>query len=91
MPIGEWVRDFVPRRLLANVMAPIDDKQRRALMALAALRGVPLTVQHISNIADLPDIEPSLVQLVRRGLVVRSQSRYQLTDGVADGCGERKI
>ncbi len=84
IPIGEWTRDLVPGSLLSHVMAPLDEKQRRALVALAALQGVPLQVRHVSNIADVPDIEPSLVSLVRRGLVVRSHSRYRLTDGVAD-------
>ncbi len=84
IPIGEWTRDLVPGSLLSHLMAPLDEKQRRALAALAALPGVPLQVQHISNIADVPDIEPSVAHLVRRALVVRSQGRYQLTDGVAD-------
>src|SRR4051812_45076762 len=53
-------------------------------MALAAVRGAPLAVQHISNIADLTDLEPALAPLIRSGLVVRTQSRYRLTDGVAD-------
>ena len=65
-------------------MASIDEKQRRALLALAALPGVPLQALHVSGIAEVPDIEPSLMALVRRGLVVSSQSRHQLADGVGD-------
>ena len=65
-------------------MASIDEKQRRALLALAALPGVPLRALHVSAIAEVPDIEPSLTALVRRGLVVSSQSRHQLADGVGD-------
>ena len=65
-------------------MASIDDKQRRALLALAAMPGVPLQALHVSAIAEVTDIEPSLTALVRRGLVVGTQSRYQLADGVGD-------
>ncbi len=66
------------------LMASIDEKQRRALLALAALPGVPLRALHVSAIAEVPDIETSLTALARRGLVVSSQSRHQLADGVAD-------
>jgi hypothetical protein len=65
-------------------MASIDEKQRRALLALAALPGLPLHALHVAGIAELPDIEPSLMTLVRRGLVVSSPSRHQLADGVGD-------
>ena len=84
VPIGEQVKDLVPDRLLGSVMAPLDHREQRVLMAMAALRGAPLAVQHISNIADLPNIGPLLLPLVRRGLVVRSEARYRLTEGVAD-------
>ena len=69
---------------IVDLMASIDEKQRRALLALAALPGVPLRALHVSAIADVPDIEPSITALVRRGLVVSSQSRHQLADGVGD-------
>jgi hypothetical protein len=69
---------------VVNLMASIDNKQRRALMALAALPGVPLQPRHVSAIAEVTDIEPSLTALVRRGLVVSTQSRYHLADGVID-------
>ena len=65
-------------------MASIDDKERRALLALAAMPGVPLQPRHVSAIAEVTDIEPSLTALVRRGLVVGTQSRYHLADGVGD-------
>jgi hypothetical protein len=45
---------------------------------------VPLTVQHISALAEAPDVESALSVLVRLGLVVRSQSRYRLVDGIHD-------
>ena len=54
------------------------------MLALTALPGVPLQSQHVSGIAEVTDIESSLMPLVRRGLVVSSQSRHQLAAGVAD-------
>ena len=69
---------------VVNLMASIDDKERRALLALAAMPGVPLQPRHVSAIAEVTDIEPSLTALVRRGLVVGTQSRYHLADGVGD-------
>jgi hypothetical protein len=65
-------------------LALIDERQRRALLALTALPGVPLTAQHVSGIAEQPDIEPALGTLVRRGLVAGGQSRHRLAAGVAD-------
>jgi NB-ARC domain len=69
---------------VVNLMASIDEKQRRVLLALAALPGSPLPALHVSAIAEVTDIEPSLTALVRRGLIVSSQSRYRLADGVGD-------
>ncbi len=77
-------RNITPAKLMADAMASIDEKPRRALLALTALAGVPLPVQHVSGIAEVIDLEPSLVALARRGLVVSSQSRYVLADGVSD-------
>ena len=79
-----WARTISPASLIQELMASIDEKQRRALLALTALPGVPLQAQHVSGIAELQDIEPLLMTLVRRGLVVGSQSRFQLADGVGD-------
>ena len=75
---------LTPHRLLGKSIASIDDKQRRALLALTALPGVPLLPQDIAGIAEVIDIEPSLMGLVRRGLVINSQSRHRLADGVGD-------
>jgi hypothetical protein len=82
--LDAWARDIAPASLIGELIASLDEKQRRAALALTALPGVPLTSQHISGIADVPDIEPSLMMLVRRGLVLSSQSRLRLADGVAD-------
>ena len=59
-------RDVVPNNLLAELVASIGDKERRALLALAALPGVPLHAQHISGLAEITDIEPSLSTLLGR-------------------------
>jgi NB-ARC domain len=78
------VREISPGSLITELMASVDEKQRRALLALTALPGVPLQVQHVSGIADVTDTEAALMTLVRRGLVVSSRSGYQLADGVGN-------
>ena len=77
-------RSITPATLIAELLVSIDEKQRRALLALTALPGVPLTAQHVSGIAELADIEPALRTLARRGLVGGRESRHRLADGVAD-------
>lgn len=76
--------DDIAQDPVADLMASTDEKQRRVLLALAALPGVPQRPLHLAGIAQAPDIEASLAALVRRGLVVRGQSRYRLADGVGD-------
>ena len=80
--------DHAPRIIeqtsVVKLMASIDETQRRAMLALAALPGVPLEVRHVCAIAEIGDIEALLTALVRRGLVVNSESRYELADGVGD-------
>ena len=77
-------RDIAPARLVTELVASTDDKQRRALLAMAAMPALALPSQHVAGLAEVTDIESSLVVLVRRGLVVCAQSRYRLVDGVAD-------
>jgi NB-ARC domain-containing protein len=77
-------RSLTPASLVSELMPSIDEKQLRALLALAALPGVPLRVQDISGIADITDVEPSLVLLGRRGVCVCSDSRHRLAAGIGD-------
>ena len=75
---------LIEQTSVVNLMASIDEKQRRALLALAALPGVLLEVRHVCAIAEIGDIEASLTALVRRGLIVSSETRYELAEGVGD-------
>ncbi len=82
--LGGWVLDISSESLVTELLGSIDEKQRRALLALTAVGGVPLEVQHVSGIAEVTDIEASMMALVRQGLVVGSHTRHRLADGVAD-------
>jgi hypothetical protein len=84
IPLGGWACDITSESLVTELLASTDEKQRRALLALTALGGVPLEVQHVSGIAEVTDVEASMMALVRQGLVVGSQTRHRLADGVAD-------
>jgi hypothetical protein len=84
IPFDRFPRDITPESLVTDLLASVDEKQRRAMLALTALPGVPLPVPHISGIAEIGDLESSLMTLVRRGLVVSSQYRHRLADGVSD-------
>ena len=76
--------------LVTELMKPIDERQRRALLALIALPGVPLSVHHMSAIAEVTDLEPAIQALLRLGLVVRQNARYQVAHGVADRMRRRE-
>ena len=82
--IEELARDLTPEHLLPEVMASIDEKQRRVLLAMAALPNMPLQLHHVSGLAEVTDLEPSMAMLAHRGLVARSESRYRLAHGVGD-------
>ena len=82
--VAECARSITPAALISELMVSLDEKQRKALLALTALPGVPLTAQHVSGIGELADVEPALRTLARRGLVSSSESRHRLAEGVAD-------
>jgi hypothetical protein len=84
LPVETWGAHVTQESLISELMTSADDKQRRILLALSALPGVPLEIQHVSGLAELADVEALTLPLVRRGLVLASQSRYLLPDGVAD-------
>jgi hypothetical protein len=82
--IEDLARDLAPEHLVAEVIASIDEKQRRILLAMAALPNVLLQLHHVSGLAEVTDIEPLMAMFAQRGLVVRSESRYRLAHGVCD-------
>jgi len=83
-PIDASATDIAPATLVAESIASIDLKQRRVLLALAALPSVPMNAHHIAGIAEITDIEASLAALVHRALVLATQSGHRLADGVGD-------
>jgi hypothetical protein len=85
-----WAADVRPESLITELVKSIDERQRRALLALTALPGVPLHVQQVAGIAEITDIDAALTPLVRRGLIVRSQSRLLIADGVVDRLRRRE-
>jgi hypothetical protein len=85
-----WVHDVRRESLITELLKSIDERQRRALLALTALPGVPLQAQHVSGIAEITDLDASLTTLVRRGLVVRSNSQLRLADVVTDRLRRRE-
>lgn len=84
VPVADWTRYASPDALAAELMTSMDERQRRVLLALSALSGVSLEARHVSALAELTDVEPSLNDLVDRRLLVRGQSGYRLADGIGD-------
>jgi len=84
VPAGDWSKYVTPDGLLAELMTSSDERERRVLFALSALGRVGIDVWHVSALAELPHVEPSLTGLVARGLVLISESQYRLADGVGD-------
>jgi hypothetical protein len=82
--LDAWVNDITPEKLVAESIASINQKQRRILLVLAALPGVPIPSHHIAGIAELADIESLLAALLQRALVIGAQSGHRLADGVGD-------
>jgi len=84
MSLGQWTASLTPEAIVTELLESIDEKQRRIVLALTALSGISVQAQHIAGIAEVTDAEPSLATLAHRGLVLCTQSRYQLADGVTD-------
>jgi hypothetical protein len=84
LSLDQWATDIAPEDVVTESLASVDQKQRRILLVLAALPSVPMQAQHVSGIAEIPDIEPSLAALVQRALVLSTQAGHRLADGVAD-------
>jgi hypothetical protein len=83
-PFDTWPTRFAADGVLAELMTSVDDRERRVLLGMSALTGVPIELQHVSGIAEVTDVESTLAALVSRRLVLSGQSRYQLAHGVVD-------
>ncbi|HXI31159.1 MAG TPA: NB-ARC domain-containing protein, partial [Vicinamibacterales bacterium] len=84
MSLDVCARHLTPANLVTELMPATDEKQRRAMLAMAALSGVPLRASHVAGIAEVTDIEPLLRLLIRRGIVVSNDARHQLAAGIGD-------
>lgn len=84
LAVDEWDKRLTPESLTTELLTSIDERDRRLLLALAALPGTPVEAQHVAGMAESTDVEASLLALARRGLVLRHDARYGLADGVAD-------
>jgi hypothetical protein len=65
--------------LTTLALASLAEPERRALAALAALSGAPLSADHLAILTGLADAAPVLEALQRRGLVQAHSPRYSLT------------
>jgi hypothetical protein len=90
LALDSWPTGILPDRLITELMKSLDERQRRALLAMTALPGVPLSIQHISSIAEVTDLEPAIQALLGLGLVVRTNARFQPATGVADRLRRRE-
>ena len=82
--VDAWANDIAPARLIDESIASMNQRQRRILLVLAALPGVPIPAHHIAGMAELADIESLLAGLLKRGLVTGTESGHRLADGVGD-------
>ena len=82
--LDAWASNIGPESLVTESLASIDEKQRRALLALAALPGVPLQVQHLSGIAELHGHRA----IVDGARPTRSRSQHPVT---ASTRGRRRV
>jgi hypothetical protein len=84
IPLDRWRDHLTPHTLIAELLAGIDDRERRVLLALAALPAVSLDPLHVAGIAELTDVEAVMTALARRHLVASHESRYRVVDGIGD-------
>lgn len=82
--LDAWVDDITPEKLIAESIESLNPKQRRILLVLAALPGLPIPAQHIAGIAELADIDSLLAALRQRALVTGAPSGHRLAYGVGD-------
>jgi hypothetical protein len=64
--------------LTAQALAVLGEAEKRVLGVLAAVGDVPFHADHLSALAELPDVAPILETLQRRGLVQAHSPRYSL-------------
>jgi hypothetical protein len=82
--LDAWADRITPENLIAESLASLNPQQRRILLVLTALPGVPIPAHHIAGIAELSDIESQLAALLQRALVIGTHSGHRLADGVGD-------
>ena len=68
------------KSLLQQILASLQERQRRILAVLAALGGVALLAQQAAALSEIPEAEAILENLVRRNLVQVDYFRYKLSE-----------
>lgn len=80
------VRSTSPTQsLFYQILASLQERQRRILAALAALGGIALLAQDAAALAGLSDAESILESLRRRNLVQIDGLRYRLSETLVKG------
>ncbi|MFL6193077.1 MAG: choice-of-anchor D domain-containing protein [Thermoanaerobaculia bacterium] len=64
------------------VLAALPEAERRILAVLAALGGGPVGAGPLAGMADVPELEPAVQELLQRRLVQAHSPRYSLTGGL---------
>jgi hypothetical protein len=82
--LDAWAEGTSPEAVIVESLTAVDQKQRRILLALAALPGLPMAAHHIAGISELADIESPLAALIQRALVIGTPSGHLLADDVAE-------
>jgi LysM repeat protein len=73
-------RDPKPeKKIAAALLGLLNKEERRVVASIAALNGAPLNARHLPALTQIPQVEPLLGQLEKRGLVQAAGSdRYTL-------------